>query len=222
MRHLFPLRVIGLRLYSALALLSFAAFAPTAAVAAEPTAAAVAAVPSGVIEGFQSTLLTVMKNAVKLGVSGRYDILASVIDKDFDLRRMIRVAAGKFWRKADRRARAKVLAAFRRMSIATYAAQFDGWSGETFVTIASRPGPQRTVLVQTKISSPGGDGAALTYVLKERTKGDGDWRVADVLLGGSISQLAVRRSEYQRVLKSSGLPGLIKVLDAKAGELLAG
>jgi phospholipid transport system substrate-binding protein len=211
MRRLFPLS--GKGLYLALALLSFAAFAPRTAAAAEP---------AGVIEGFNSALLVVMKNAVKLGVSGRYDLLANVIDKDFDLRRMIRVAAGKFWRKANGRVRAKVLAAFRRMSIATYAAQFDGWSGETFATIASRPGPQRTVLVQTKISSPGGDGAALTYVLKERTRGNGDWRVADVLLDGSISQLAVRRSEYQRVLKSGGLKRLIKVLDAKAGELLAG
>ena len=160
--------------------------------------------------------------AEKLGVSGRYDLLAPVIDKDFDLQRMIRVTAGKFWRQADGASRAKALAAFRRMSIATYAAQFDGWSGQTFTTIASRPGPQRTVLVQTKISAPGGDGAALTYVLKERTRGNGEWRIVDVLLDGFISQLAVRRSEYQRVLKSNGLPGLIKVLDAKAGKLLAG
>ncbi len=203
--------VIGPGLYFALALLYFAALAPSA----------VAAEPVNVIEGFHAALLNAMKNAEKLGVSGRYDILAPEIDKDFDLQRMIRVAAGKFWRQADGASRAKVLAAFRRMSIATYAAQFDGWSGQTFTTMAARPGPQRTILVQTEISAPGGDGAALTYVLKERTRGNGDWRIADVLLDGSISQLAVRRSEYQRVLKSGGLPGLIKILDAKAGKLLA-
>lgn len=213
MRRLFPLPVTGL--YFVLALLSFAALAPGAR-AMKP------AEPAGVIEGFHATLLSAMKNAEKLGVSGRYDLLAPVIDKDFDLQRMIRVTAGKFWRQADGASRAKALAAFRRMSIATYAAQFDGWSGQTFTTIASRPGPQRTVLVQTKISAPGGDGAALTYVLKERTRGNGEWRIVDVLLDGFISQLAVRRSEYQRVLKSNGLPGLIKVLDAKAGKLLAG
>ncbi len=209
MRRLFPLP--GTILYFALALLLSATLAPGTA----------AAEPAAVIEGFHATLLNVMKDAAKLGVNGRYDVLASEIDKDFDLRRMIRVAAGKFWRRADGAARAKVLASFRRLSIATYAAQFDGWSGQTFITLARRPGPQGTVLVQTKIISPGGDDAALTYVLKERARGNGEWRIVDVLLDGSISQLAVRRSEYQRVLKSSGLKGLIKVLDAKAGELLA-
>ncbi len=212
MRRFFSLPVTGPRLWLVPVLLLFATLAPRVAAAAEPV---------DVIEGFHATLLAVMKNAAGLGVNGRYDALASEIDKDFDLRRMIRVAAGKFWRQADGAARAKVLASFRRMSIATYAAQFGGWSGQAFITAAVRPGPQRTVLVQTKITSPGGDDATLTYVLKERARANGDWRIVDVLLDGSISQLAVRRSEYQRVLKSSGLKGLIKVLDAKAGELLA-
>ncbi|HEC90787.1 MAG TPA: toluene tolerance protein, partial [Alphaproteobacteria bacterium] len=202
MRRFSSLPVIGSRSCLVLVLLFLAALAPHAAAAAEPAA---------VIKSFHATLLAVMKNADKLGVNGRYDLLAPVIDKDFDLQRTVRVAVGKFWRSADGAARTKVLASFRRLSIATYAAQFDGWSGQAFTTIASRPGPQGTILVQTKITSPGGNDAALTYVLKERARGNGDWRIVDVLLDGSISQLAVRRSEYQRVLKSGGIKGLIKV-----------
>jgi len=58
----------------------------------------------------------------------------------------------------------------------------------------------------------------LTYVLK---KVGGAWRIADILLDNTISQLAVRRSEYRLVLKKDGVDGLIATLEHKADELTA-
>jgi hypothetical protein len=40
-----------------------------------------------------------------------------------------------------------------------------------------------------------------------------------VLLDKSISELAVRRSEYNQVLRTSGTEGLTETLDEKAAEL---
>ena len=57
---------------------------------------------------------------------------------------------------------------------------------------------------------------AVTYVLAER---DGDWRIVNVLLNGSISELAVRRSEYAGVLRDGGVDRLIDVLGSKADKL---
>ncbi len=175
--------------------------------------------PTSVIERFHQDLLGVMKEADSLGVAGRYDQLTPSIRKAFDLNRMIRVATGGFWRKASPEQQADLLKAFERLSISTYAAQFDGFSGQVFKTVGEKPGPQKTVLVSTRIISPGGDPAKLTYVLKQ-TKGQ--WLIADVLLDDSISQLAVRRSEFRGVLKSRGVDGLLDVLKNKAAGLLAG
>jgi len=188
--------------------------------AASQARAASESAPVSVVEGFHGQLLAVMKKAEALGVRGRFAKLEPEIAKAFDLERMIRVAAGRFWRRADDKSRDRVLEAFARMSVATYASQFDGWSGQAFETVGQRPGPQQTMLVETKITDPGGDNAGLTYVLKEKTPGGGDWRIVDVLLDNSISQLAVRRSEYQRVLRTDGLEGLVAILDAKTSDLL--
>ena len=47
------------------------------------------------------------------------------------------------------------------------------------------------------------------------------WRIIDVLLDGTISQLIKRRDEYRRTLEDSGIAGLTNLLNAKADEILA-
>ena len=47
------------------------------------------------------------------------------------------------------------------------------------------------------------------------------WRIVDILLDNDISELAVRRSEYRRVLKKEGVDALIATLNNKADGLVA-
>jgi phospholipid transport system substrate-binding protein len=174
--------------------------------------------PAAVVDGFHQTLLDVMKRAEALGIEGRYRVLAPRVEETFDLQRMIRVAAGSRWTKASPAEREALLKAFTRLSVATYASRFSGYSGESFETLGERPGPRDTVLVETRIVRSNDPPVTLTYVL-EKT---GDrWRVIDILLGGSVSELAMRRSEY-RNLGGGTAAGLAATLDAKAGELMAG
>lgn len=175
------------------------------------------AAPVAVVEGFHGALLHIMKNADSLGVRGRYDYLQGPAAKALDLANMIRVASGSFWRKSGEGDRNRLLDAFRHFSVATYASQFDGYSGQVFETVNNRPGPQQTVLVVTRIVDPDGDGADLTYVMKKR---GARWLIADILLDNVISQLAVRRSEYHMVLKKNGIDGLVSILSNKADALL--
>ncbi len=170
-----------------------------------------------VIQRFQQSLLAVMKEAKSLGVTGRYQRLQPRIEEAFHLPLMIRVATGSFWRKADKAQRSRLVAAFKRLSISTYANRFDGYSGQVFEIVDQRPGPQKTVLVKTRIVSPGDSPARLTYVVKEYK---GQWRIVDILLDNDISELAVRRSEYSRLLKKNGVDGLIAALNTKADGLV--
>ena len=170
-----------------------------------------------VIQRFQENLLAVMKEAKSLGVTGRYQRLQPRIEEAFHLPLMIRVATGSFWRKADKEQRSRLVAAFKRLSVSTYANRFDGYSGQVFEIVGQRPGPQKTVLVKTRIVSPGDSPARLTYVVKEFK---GQWRIVDILLDNDISELAVRRSEYSRLLKKNGVDGLIAALNRKADGLI--
>jgi phospholipid transport system substrate-binding protein len=70
--------------------------------------------------------------------------------------------------------------------------------------------------VDTQLVRPQDPPVPLTYVMAER---DGSWRIIDVLLDRSISELAVRRSEYNQVLRNGGLNELAATLDKKADQL---
>jgi phospholipid transport system substrate-binding protein len=193
-------------------LLSLAAadLSPHAAEAAPATA-------SELISGFHDSLLDVMKEAKTLGIKGRFDRLAPRIEQSFNLPLMIQVAASAYWQNASPEQAKKLIAAFSRLSISTYASNFDGFSGESFESRGEKPGPQNTTLVSTRIVKTTGSPVDIVYVTRQ-TKGE--WRIVDVLVDNGISELAVRRSEYRAILKSGGVDGLIATLNAKADQLL--
>ena len=174
--------------------------------------------PEQLVGGFHAALLDTMREAKALGYKGRYRKLAPHIEENFHLPLMIQVAVGSFWKKASSGQQEKLIESFARLSISTYASRFNGYSGQSFRTLGHKPGPQETVLVRTKIVNPSDKDVELTYVTRFIR---GEWRIIDVLLDTGISELAVRRSEYRRVLKTKGIDGLIATIDDKANILAA-
>src|SRR6185312_3948166 len=88
--------------------------------------------PEKAINGLNAKLLDTMKQAQQLGVQGRYDALAPVLSKTYDIASMTRMAVGQSWDSLQPAQKAALTQAFSRMMIATYAKRFDGFSGETF------------------------------------------------------------------------------------------
>ena len=180
--------------------------------------------PTKVIENFHAVLLRVMKEAKSLAAKERYTKLEPAIVTAFDLGFMIRVASGTAWRKASDEHKSQLTEAFRRMSIATYAFRFKGYSGQRFETLKISEGPRRPKLIHTQIVSPPKNKekreqvVKLTYVTKQF---NGKWKIVDVLLDGGISELSVKHSEYRTTLKTKGAGRLATILDKKADQLIA-
>ena len=174
--------------------------------------------PSEIVESFQATLIQVMKEAEKLGVKQRFDRLAPSIEKAFHLPLMAQIATGNYWKTATPSDRVQLVSAFRRMSISTLATLTDTYNGEVFTLLAEKPGPQNTLLVMTKLTKADNSTIDIAYVARKFEDG---WRMIDVVVDNGISELKVRRSEYAQVLKTDGVPGLIKLLNGKADELIA-
>jgi phospholipid transport system substrate-binding protein len=53
------------------------------------------------------------------------------------------------------------------------------------------------------------------YRLHQR---DGAWRIVDVYLNGTVSELALRRSEYSSVVKRDGFDALVRSIEEKGGD----
>lgn len=172
-----------------------------------------------VVAGFQSGLLRVMKEAKALGVKGRFERLTPVIDKAFNLQVMIATVTAPYWKAASDAQRARLLAAFRRLSAASAATLFDDYDGETFRILGERKGSGPTMLVDTQLVQTKDDPVDITYVtanIRDR------WWVIDIIVEGGISELTTRRSDYQNLLKEGGIDRLTAGMEAKADNLLAG
>jgi phospholipid transport system substrate-binding protein len=181
-------------------------------------AVAQAATPRAVIERLHASLLEVMQNAAELDYDGRYRRLEPVLQDSYDFPFMTRIAVGPAWGDLDEAQRARLVELFAEMSIANYAARFDGYSGERFEILGEEPAPRDTVLVETRLVRPRDEPIELNYVLKG--SGD-DWRIIDVLLESKFSELARQRSEFAAVLRGGGPPDLVATLERKIAELAA-
>lgn len=176
---------------------------------------AIAAEAKSTVETLDATLLDVMKNASALGYQGRYQKLAPVIEKTFDLPLMAQISVGPQWSSLTPDQQAKIVKSFTTLSVATYAARFDGYDGETFQIVDAKP-TGSDQLVNTKLVRPKDPAVDLNYRLRQS---GGNWRIIDVFLSGTISQLANYRSEFSTTLRTKGADGLVALIDQKIAAL---
>lgn len=188
---------------------------------ARPAAATPAAdgSPTGVIETFDAALLAVMRDSATTTYTQRFDRLAPAIDRAYDLQFMGAKSLGRGFDGLDVKQRERWLSTFRSYMIANYAGRFHGYHGQTFETVEQEPAAQDTVLVRTRLLDPGGETVPLNYRLR---KVDGGWRIVDVYLKGTVSELALRRSDFSATLEREGFDALVKSVDGKVADLASG
>jgi phospholipid transport system substrate-binding protein len=158
-----------------------------------------------------------MKQAKELGIRGRYEKLAPAIRGTFDLAAMTRIAVGPDWNSIPPEQQVALVDSFTRMTNATYASRFDGYSGERFEVEPTPEARTSGRIVRTKLIQSTGEPIALNYLMRGA---DDNWKVVDVYLSGTISELATRRSEFGAILKSGGPNALIESLRQQTEKLM--
>ncbi len=165
-------------------------------------------------------LLRVMRAGRAAPFAQRFGMLAPVIDQAFDLPAILQVSVGLIWSSLSPDQRGALLIAFRRYTVASYVDNFDSFDGQRFdIQPDTRPLPNGEQLVQTRIVSPSGESHELDYVMRQE---GGSWKAVDVLADGSISRVAVQRSDFRRLVATGGAQGLIDSLNRKTADLAHG
>lgn len=182
-----------------------------------PAARADAADPATpAVQSFYATLLDCMKGGKTLGAQGRYDKLKPVVEKTFDLTTMIKYAVGPGWSTTSADDQKALSEAFARMTIAQYAGNFSSFDGEKFTVEPKADIRGTDHYVKTALVAKD---QTVSFIYRMRPSGN-DWRVIDILLDGSISQLSVYRSDFAATLKSGGAAALVKKINGLADKAL--
>jgi phospholipid transport system substrate-binding protein len=172
--------------------------------------------PTETVEEVNEALLHVMRNARELGFEGRQALLEPVLTDAFNLPEMARVAVGRHWDKFSEAEKAELVDRFTDLSISTFAARFDGYSGQEWQIAGTLDAPRGGVIVRNRLEGPDRS-VNIDYLLQETD--EGEWRIVDVYLDGSISELALRRSEFTSVLKAGGVDNLLDQIAQQVDKL---
>jgi phospholipid transport system substrate-binding protein len=186
---------------------------PRVAVAADPSAA------PALVQRFYDELLAVMKEAKRLSFDQRYSRLAPAVERSFDLPLMTRIAIGPGWAQIAADQQRRLTAAFSRYTVSVYANRFDDYSGEKFEVEPRTATNANGVIVNSRLIKSNGEPVPLNYLLHQDAAG---WKIIDVYLSGTISELATRRSEFASVLQRAGAEGLVQMIEQRAAALRTG
>ncbi len=171
---------------------------------------------SPAVEKLHAALLEIMQSADELGYQGRYDAINPIIGQTFDLPFMASKSVGRHWKKLATADRDRWLGVFVQVINSNYAGRFSDFSGEAFETLGEERAIHDTRVVRTQLTRPSEEAVQLNYRLREV---DGEWRIIDIYLNGTVSELALRRSEYSAVLKREGFEKLLSELTSKVASL---
>ena len=200
-----------------LAVASFVAVTPLRLAGAETTADAAATAP---IAQLDNALLASMKAGETTPFDDRYRALAPVIERVFDLDAVLAASIGLSWATLPAAQKAALETAFRRYTISSYATSFDSYNGQSFQLAPTvRSLGNGEVVVNSRLRSSDGTSVVLDYVMR---RGPSGWQAVDVLTDGSISRVAVQRSDFRRLLGSGGTPALVAGLEHKGANLSGG
>jgi phospholipid transport system substrate-binding protein len=180
---------------------------------------ATASTATASVENLHETLTEAMKQADALGYQGRFDLIAPAVNAHIDQKFMASKSIGRAWKKLSEAEQELWLQSFSNLTVANYAGRFKGYSGEHFVTNAEQDAPHKTKLVSTTLVLPNDDDVKLNYRLHETEAG---WKIIDVYMNGTVSELSLRRSEYSSTLKRKGFDSLLTAVSEKLSKFAAG
>jgi phospholipid transport system substrate-binding protein len=168
-----------------------------------------------------ATLDQALRTAMKHGSQpfpSRYEALAPAVDGAFNLPQILKTTVGLRWASISPDQQKVLLNVFRAYTIANYAANFDSDSGDQIRILPETRSVGSDKVVETEIVPTTGDPIRIDYVMRQGPSG---WQAVDVLETGTISQVAVQRSDFRTVLEG-GADKLIDSLKAKVDKLSGG
>jgi len=169
--------------------------------------------PTATITSLQQGLIAAARER---SVENRYKALEPLVLATHDLPYIAEFALRRQWGSLADADRQRFVAAFQRLSVMTYATRFKAVGPETFGPVAAgAPDASGRVRVSTTVARADQPDVSLEYLLQRDEPG---WRIINIVADG-VSDLALKRAEYQRVFTSGGIAGLLAELEQQTERL---
>lgn len=174
--------------------------------------------PEVTIEAFNASIIQAIETSEEEGFAVRHEIMKNAVGEAFDMpvlaRRTVRRTVWVGWSKEQKQEYIDTLQDFQAAILAD---RFKLGADVSFAIDGVEDKRKKTKLVLTRIIRPDDEDVKLNYLTVRR--GD-HWRIVDVYLNSTISEVALRRSEYSAIVSEKGYDGLLEALNSQINDLI--
>jgi len=165
--------------------------------------------PRGCIDALHGGLVALSSEENVTEINDRYEHLASLITTTHDLPYIARFTVRRQWENFSEEARERFVRSFITLSVMTYASRFVTLSQDTFRILGVAEAGSGRVQIEASIARAQQPDIPIDYLLRQDENG---WRIVNIIADG-VSDLALKRAEYQRVLAEGSVADLVKYLE---------
>ena len=166
------------------------------------------------VDRLNSTLIEVMNGGQKLGYAGRYKKLDPVVKDTFEFEAVSLIALGTHWKKLEQPQKLAFMDKLTDLSVATYAAQFKEYGGESFQFDSSQDIKNGKLVLRYNLVAPNEKPIKFEYFVGQF---NGQWHIINIVVDG-ISDLALKKAQYTSVIDREGFDALLTKLTQKISD----
>ena len=143
--------------------------------------------------------------------SDNLEMIDDVVKNSYDLEKMGKIIIGIDWKQMDTKTQKEFINVFKRFISVNYFRRFNKinelhFEHQTVTNIEDKFKLARVILTADN------EKLKIDYLLGFKNE---KWKIFDVLLDGSISEVATKKSDFKKIIKEEGVSGLIKNLSIR-------
>ena len=139
-------------------------------------------------------------------------ILDEIVGELFNSNKMIKFIYGRKWKDLDKKTKNKLGLTFQKYISFNYVKRFNNIQNLEFEFLGFKEINEERILVKTYLKPSNEEKINLDYII---LKEENNWKIFDVLLNGSISEIATKKSEFNSIIRNKGATGLIEIITSK-------
>ena len=163
---------------------------------------------SKVLAGVNELHESLIKISNKTINSDNLAMIDDVVKNSYDLEKMGKIIIGVDWKQMDTKTQKEFINVFKRFISVNYFRRFNkinelDFEHQTVTVIGDKFKLARVILTADN------EKFKIDYLLGFKNE---KWKIFDVLLDGSISEVATKKSDFKKIIKEEGVNGLVKNL----------
>ena len=127
----------------------------------------------------------------------------------YDAEKMIQMIIGVHWNNISEAKKKELTEVFQTYIASNYLKMFEKISNPSFEQSAEKKIGKNYRLIKTFLILNKDERVEINYLLLKKNE---EWKIFDVLLAGSVSEIATKKSEFRKYLKNGNIEELINAL----------